>query len=164
MCIISVILKTEVIDPNEIHILYHVPIVYLLSSSVALQSLQEPWPPHTGGYVILLRHFIGLLRISDQSSQMSLHRTTQHRNTRAETKKNIHASIGIRTHDPSNHAATGTGQMSITISNLQDKSIGHLQYLLHKSTFCEKWPTATIANTRVNASLPTSVQEFTARG
>jgi hypothetical protein len=34
-----------------------------------------------------------------------VHRTTQHRNT----KTNIHASSGIRTHDPSNQAAIGTG-------------------------------------------------------
>jgi hypothetical protein len=36
------------------------------SSSVALQSLQGPWPPHTGGFIILLKHTAGLLRTSDQ--------------------------------------------------------------------------------------------------
>jgi hypothetical protein len=36
------------------------------SSSVALQSLQGPWPPHTGVFVILLPHLVGLPWNSDQ--------------------------------------------------------------------------------------------------
>jgi hypothetical protein len=36
------------------------------SSSVALQSLQGPLPPHTGGFVILLGHSIWPLWTSDQ--------------------------------------------------------------------------------------------------
>jgi hypothetical protein len=34
--------------------------------SVNLQSLQRPRPPHTGGFVILLRHLVGPLWTSDQ--------------------------------------------------------------------------------------------------
>jgi hypothetical protein len=62
------------------------------------------------GFLIFLRHLVGLLWTSDQSRRqgLDLHRT----------KTNIHASSGIRTHDPSNQAAktyaldrtaTGTG-------------------------------------------------------
>jgi hypothetical protein len=60
---------------------------------------------------------VGLLWTSDQLSQR-LHRTTQHRNT----KTNMYASSGIRTHDPSNQsvktytldsAATVTGYKHI---------------------------------------------------
>jgi hypothetical protein len=72
-------------------------------------------PPHAGGFVIWLRGLVGLPWTSDQPVAKASSYTGQH-NTEAET--NIHASSGIRTHDPSNQAAktyaldraaTGTG-------------------------------------------------------
>jgi hypothetical protein len=72
------------------------------SSSVALQSLQGPCPPHTRGFVIIKTH--GKTPLDEWSARrkgLYLHRKTQHRNT----KTNIHASSGIRTHGPSNQPA-----------------------------------------------------------
>jgi hypothetical protein len=81
--------------PNPFQFIVH------LSSSVALQSLYEPWPPHTGSFVILLRNLVGLLWASDQPvAKASIH-SRQYKNT----KTNIHASSGIRTHDPTNQEA-----------------------------------------------------------
>jgi hypothetical protein len=65
-----------------------------------------------------------------------LHTTTQHRNTRT----NIHTSIGIRTHNPSNQAAstyalhcaaTGTGFVVLHCTKYwPSKSCKYLHYLL----------------------------------
>jgi hypothetical protein len=41
-------------------------ITTIISSPVVLQSLQGPWPPHTGGFVILLSYLVGIFRTSDQ--------------------------------------------------------------------------------------------------
>jgi hypothetical protein len=66
------------------------------------QWFYSPWPPHTGGFIILLRHSVGLLWTwSARRKGLYLHTTTEHRNTKA----SIHASSGIRTHDPFNQAA-----------------------------------------------------------
>jgi hypothetical protein len=58
------------------------------SSSLALQSLQGPKPSHTGGFVTLVRHLIGLLWTSDQSLAKASTYTGQHtNNTHTETQK-----------------------------------------------------------------------------
>jgi hypothetical protein len=84
-----------------------------MHSSAALQSLQGPWPPHTGGFVTLLRNSVGLLWTSDQLvAKASTY--TQHTKTRTD----IHTLSGIRTHGlsvkaiktfASDRAATGIG-------------------------------------------------------
>jgi hypothetical protein len=67
-----------------------------LPSCMALQSLKGPWPPHTGGFLILFRHLVGLLgEWSAHRKSLCLYRSTQHRKTRT----NIHALSGIRTWD-----------------------------------------------------------------
>jgi hypothetical protein len=89
------------------------------------QWLCSPWPPH----ILRFRNPIetrGRTPLEEWSARrkcLYLHRTTEHRNT----KTNIHASIGIRTHDPSNqaaktyaldHAATGTGKVRLYCTHL----------------------------------------------
>jgi hypothetical protein len=88
--------------------------------SVALQSLKDVGLLTYRKFLELFRHMVGLLgRVISPSQSLYLHRTTQHR----ETRTNIHALSGIRTHDPSNqpaktHApdrmATVTGSLDIT--------------------------------------------------
>jgi hypothetical protein len=54
---------------------------------VAQQSLYLTWQPHTGGFVILLRHTVGLHWTSDQSVAKTSTYTGQH-NT--ETQRQTH--------------------------------------------------------------------------
>jgi hypothetical protein len=66
--------------------------------SVALQSLKDLGRLAYRRFLELFRHLVGLLgRVISPSQGLYLHRTTQHRNTRT----NIHALNGNRTHDPS---------------------------------------------------------------
>jgi hypothetical protein len=70
------------------------------------QSLYSSYKDfHTGGFVILLRHTVGLLWTSDQPIAKASTYTGQHNRN---TKTNIHALSGIRTHNPSNKAAIPT--------------------------------------------------------
>jgi predicted component of type VI protein secretion system len=70
--------------------------------SVALQTLKDLGRLTYRRFLDLFRHMVGLLgRVISPSQGLYLHRTTQHR----ETRKNIHALSGIRTHDPSNQPA-----------------------------------------------------------
>jgi hypothetical protein len=78
---------------------YHIVIITIISGSTLL--VRTLTASHRK-----FRHAVGLLWTSYQSitkasTYTEQHNTTQHRNT----KTNIHASIGIRTHDPSNQAA-----------------------------------------------------------
>jgi hypothetical protein len=70
--------------------------------SAVLQSLKDPGRLTYRRFLELFRHMVGLLgRVIGPSQGLYLHRTTQHRKTRA----NIHALSGIRTHDNSNQSA-----------------------------------------------------------
>jgi hypothetical protein len=67
-----------------------------------LYSPLGPWSPHIKRFLELFRHMVIILgRVISPSQGLYLHRTTQHRKTRA----NIHALSGIWTHDPSNQPA-----------------------------------------------------------
>jgi hypothetical protein len=68
-------------------------------------------------FLELFKHTVGLLgRVISPSQGLYLHRTTQHRNTRT----NIHALSGIRTHDPSNQPAkTHASDRTATVTDLQ---------------------------------------------
>jgi hypothetical protein len=69
---------------------------------VALQSLKDLGRLTYRRFHELFRHMVGLLgRVISPLQGLYLHRTTQHRNTRT----NIQALSGIRTHDPSNQPA-----------------------------------------------------------
>jgi hypothetical protein len=60
--------------------------------------LEEPWPPPYMRFRNRFRQLVGPLGRGVGTSQgLYLHRTAQHRNTRTD----IHALSGIRTHDPS---------------------------------------------------------------
>jgi hypothetical protein len=59
-------------------------VLCMSSSSVALQSLQGPWPPHTGGFVTLLRYLVEILWTSDQPVAKACTYTGQH-NTETQT-------------------------------------------------------------------------------
>jgi hypothetical protein len=64
---------------------------------------KDSWPVHHRGFRNLIK-ILGRAPLEEWSARrkgLYLHRTTQHRNT----KTNIHASTGIRTHDPRNQAA-----------------------------------------------------------
>jgi hypothetical protein len=79
-------------------ILFYFPFVF----SVALQSLKDLGRVTYKWFLELFRHTVGLLgRVIIPSQGLYLHRTTLHRKMRT----NIHALIGIRTHDPSNQPA-----------------------------------------------------------
>jgi hypothetical protein len=52
---------------------YHIRII-IIGSTVHV----KPWPPHTGGFVILLRHLIGLLWTIDQPVAKASTYTGQH--------------------------------------------------------------------------------------
>jgi hypothetical protein len=89
---------------------------------VAPQSLQGPWPPQTGIFVILLRHLVCLLLTSDQPlAKASTY--TGHYKAEAQRKK-IHAWSVIRTHDPSNQATkTYVLDRSVTCTGLYTWSL-----------------------------------------
>jgi hypothetical protein len=70
---------------------------------VAFQSLQGPWPPHTRGFVVSLRHFVELPWTSDQPVAKASTYRGQH-NTETQRQTNIRAPSGIRTKEPSNPA------------------------------------------------------------
>jgi hypothetical protein len=75
---------------------------YPIFSPVAPQSLKDLGRLTYRSFLELFRHMVGLLgRVISPLQSLYLHRTTQHRNTRT----NIHALSGIRTHDPSNQPA-----------------------------------------------------------
>jgi hypothetical protein len=82
--------------------------------SVALQSLKDLGRLTYRRFLELFRHTVGLLgRVISPWQGLYLHRTTQHRKTRA----NINALSGIRTHDLSNqpaktHASDRTATMT----------------------------------------------------
>jgi hypothetical protein len=96
---------------------------------MALQSLKGPWPPHNGGFVILLRHLVGLLWKSDQPvAKASSHIERQNADTQ---RQNTHASSGIRTHDRSDKAATGTGK-PININKKYDVDKNDALFLLRQ--------------------------------
>jgi hypothetical protein len=75
-----------------------------------------------GGFLILFRHFLGLLCTSDQPvAKASTYTGQQH----GKTRTNIHALNGIRTHDlslqaikayASHRAANGTGKLHFTVA------------------------------------------------
>jgi hypothetical protein len=81
---------------------------------VALQSLQGPWPPLSGGFVILLIHLVGLFWTIDQTVAKTSDYTSQ-QNTEAQRQTSMYRA-GF---EPSNQvakpyaldrAATGTGK------------------------------------------------------
>jgi hypothetical protein len=90
--------------------------------------LYSPWrtlaASHIGRrFLELFRHMAGLLgRVISPSQGLYLHRTTQHRNTRT----NIHALSGIRTHELSNQTAkTHASDRTATV---------RIYYFAHKPT------------------------------
>jgi hypothetical protein len=85
--------------------------------SVALQSLNDLGRLTYRMFLELFRHMVGLLgRVISPWQGLYLHRTTQHRKTRS----NIHALIGIRTHDPSNHPAkTHASDRTATVTGIE---------------------------------------------
>jgi hypothetical protein len=76
--------------------------ITIFFSPVALQSLKDLGRLTYRRFLDLFRQMVGLLgRVISPSQGLYLHRTTQYR----ETRTNIHALTGIRTHDPSNQSA-----------------------------------------------------------
>jgi hypothetical protein len=72
-------------------------ILEFLPSSVSLQSMREPWPPHTREvFLILFRHLAWLLWTSDQPAAKA---STLYDNTAQKDEDNTHVLSGIRTHD-----------------------------------------------------------------
>jgi hypothetical protein len=95
-------------------VLYEIIIIIIISGPTVIERTLAA--SHTRGFLILLRHAVGLPWTSNQLVAKASTYTAQHRST----ETNIHASSGIRTRDPSNQAAktyaldreaTGAGSM-----------------------------------------------------
>jgi hypothetical protein len=103
-------LKITTCNFGNLSLLYH---FFFCGSTVLLDSGRLTYRR----FLELFRHMVGLLgRVISPSQVLCLHRTTQHRNTR----KNIHALSGIRTHDYSNqpaktHASDRTAAVTGTV-------------------------------------------------
>jgi hypothetical protein len=69
-----------------------------------LQPLQGPWPPHSGGFVILIKT-LGRTLLNECPTRRKAFTYTGEHNTGTQRQTSIHASSSIRTHDPSNQAA-----------------------------------------------------------
>jgi hypothetical protein len=84
--------------------------------SVALQSLKYLGRLTCRRFLELFRHMVGLLgQVISPSQGLYLHRTIQH----GKTWTNIHALIGIRTHDPSSQPAkTHASDRTATVTGI----------------------------------------------
>jgi hypothetical protein len=97
---------------------------------VALQFFLDPGRLTYRRFLELFRHVVVLLgRVISPSQDLYLHRTKQHRKTRA----NIHTLSGIRTHDPSNQPTkTHASDRTATVT-------GGMKYKTHQKENASYW-------------------------